>query len=91
MAKRRQKRQGRRPAPAKRTMPRWLLPVVTAVVVVGVAAVLIVNTLPRDGQTAWARFDTADVHSLAFVGGDPNHALFGHHGGLLESRDGGRS
>ncbi|MDA8202270.1 MAG: hypothetical protein M0Z49_05860 [Chloroflexi bacterium] len=91
MAKRRRTRQERRPAPARRTMPRWLLPAVTAVVVVGVGAVLVVNSLPRDGQTAWARFDTADVHSLVFVGGDPNHVLFGHHGGLLESSDGGRS
>jgi len=37
------------------------------------------------------RFDSADVHSLAFVGGDPQHLLFGHHGGLEESRDGGRT
>jgi photosystem II stability/assembly factor-like uncharacterized protein len=40
---------------------------------------------------AWARLDTADVHSLAFDPADPTHLYFGHHGGLLESRDGGRS
>lgn len=40
---------------------------------------------------AWATLRTQDVHSLAFVGGDPEHLLFGHHGGLLESRDGGRT
>lgn len=59
--------------------------------VVGVGAVLVANSLPRGGQTAWARFDTADVHSLAFVDGDPDHLLFGHHGGLLESLDGGKT
>lgn len=43
------------------------------------------------GQAAWTRFGTSDVHSLAFVGGDPDHVLFGHHGGVSESRDGGRT
>jgi len=56
-----------------------------------VGAVLVVTSRPTSGQTAWARFGTADVHSLAFAGGDSNHVLFGHHGGLLESRDGGRT
>ena len=46
---------------------------------------------PSTVQTAWARLDTEDVHSLAFVDGDPAHLLFGHHDGLLESIDGGRS
>jgi photosystem II stability/assembly factor-like uncharacterized protein len=68
-----------------------LLRAVAAVAVIGVGAVLVVNLLPRNAQTAWARLDTADVHSLAFVGGDPDHVLFGHHGGLLDSRDGGRT
>jgi photosystem II stability/assembly factor-like uncharacterized protein len=91
MAKPLRTRQERRPAPARGTNRRWLLPAVAVVVVLGVGAALILNSLPRDGQTAWARFDTTDVHSLAFVGSDPEHLLFGHHGGLLESRDGGRT
>lgn len=71
-------------------MPLWFLPVAAAVVVLGVVVFLL---LPRSGgaQTAWTRFDTQDVHSLSFVGGDPERLLFGHHGGLFESRDGGRS
>lgn len=72
-------------------MPRWLLPAATVAVVLVVGVVLVVNSLPKGGQTAWARFDTADVHSLAFIGGDPEQVMFGHHGGLLESRDGGRT
>lgn len=40
---------------------------------------------------AWSRLGTDDVHSLAFVGDDPNRLLFGHHGGILSSGDGGRS
>jgi hypothetical protein len=54
------------------------------------AVVLILATRGRGGgQVAWASLQTQDVHSLAFVVGDPEHVLFGHHGGLLESRDGG--
>lgn len=40
---------------------------------------------------AWTRLGTEDVHSLAFVGDDANRLLFGHHGGLSASSDGGRS
>lgn len=71
-------------------MPRWLLP---AVVLVVVAAAGLILFLPRSpaGQVAWSSLRTQDVHSLAFVGGDAQDLLFGHHGGLLESRDGGRS
>ncbi len=39
----------------------------------------------------WARFGSQDVHSLAFLGDDPQHLLFGHHGGLEETRDGGKT
>ena len=72
-------------------IPRWLLAAVVAVAVLGVGAIVLTNTLSKGGPARWARLDTADVHSLAFVGGDANHLLFGHHGGLLESRDGGRT
>lgn len=40
---------------------------------------------------AWTRLGSEDVHSLAFVGQGQQHLLFGHHGGLDESRDGGRT
>lgn len=40
---------------------------------------------------AWSTLGTADVHALAFNPGDESRLYFGHHGGLLESRDGGRS
>ena len=40
--------------------------------------------------TAWARLGTQDVHSLAFPGPDTATVLFGHHGGILRSIDGGR-
>lgn len=64
-----------------------------AVVVALIALATFVVTRPPGpaGQIAWTRFGSADVHSLAFVGEDPQHLLFGHHGGLEESRDGGRT
>lgn len=47
---------------------------------------------PRiSSATAWSHLGTEDVHSLSFVGDDPDRLLFGHHGGILSSSDGGRS
>jgi photosystem II stability/assembly factor-like uncharacterized protein len=43
------------------------------------------------GPIAWATLNTADVHALAFAPDDASHLYFGHHNGLLESRDGGRT
>lgn len=40
---------------------------------------------------AWSRLGTEDAHSLAFVEDDPNHIIFGHHDGVMESTDGGTS
>ncbi len=62
-----------------------------ALVIGALVAVTILSTRRSDVATPWARLGTADVHSLAFVGNDPNHVLFGHHGGILESRDGGHT
>lgn len=43
------------------------------------------------GATAWARLGTQDVHALRFLPGSTDRLLFGHHGGLLETTDGGRT
>lgn len=42
-------------------------------------------------QEPWSRLGTADVHSLAFVGDDPQRLIFGSHAGLMASSDGGRT
>ena len=88
------RRKGRQsPSPARRF--RGSVMVAAAALTIGVIAVVAILVMgrlqPRSGQTAWARLGTADVHSLAFVGNDTSNLLFGHHQGLLESHDGGRS
>ena len=58
-------------------------------VVVGVAFVLV-----RQGDPSvkpWSRLGTEDVHSLAFIDGDPQRLLFGHHRGILATADGGKT
>lgn len=63
-----------------------------AVAVVGVAVVAFITSKPSGASASpWSRLGTQDVHSLAFVGVDPNRLLFGHHGGISASNDGGRS
>jgi len=54
----------------------------------------VVLVLGRPGAPpteAWSRLGTEDIHSLAFVDDDPQRLLFGHHGGVLASDDGGMS
>lgn len=63
-----------------------------AVAVVALVAFLVFR--PADGPaapSAWSTLNTADVHSLAFAAADAAHLYFGHHDGLLETRDGGRT
>lgn len=70
---------------------RWLLvAAVVAGLAVAAAAVLWRAGGSAESATAWTRLDTQDVHSLAFPGSDLSAVLFGHHGGILKSSDGGR-
>ena len=58
-----------------------------------VIAVVVVAFASRSSPTIQplSRLGTADVHSLTFVGDDTRHLLFGHHGGIRETVDGGRT
>jgi len=68
-----------------------------AIVVAGAAAgllilvVAVLRPFSPDDPVAWTRFGTADVHSLAFAPGSTERVYFGHHGGIVESQDGGRT
>ena len=87
----------RRSAPRQRrpnqAVPPWpLLALIGAIGVVAVAILVFINSRPGASSPApWSRLGTEDVHSLAFVGDDANRLLFGHHGGISASSDGGRS
>lgn len=91
------KRRGtyRKPPPKKSAFP--LRPILVGGLVLAgvvvVAAAVALNSGPQSvgGAAVWATLGTRDVHSLAFEPSDPQHLYFGHHGGLLETRDGGRS
>ena len=73
-----------------RQAPRWLI-LVGLAAAIGLAAAAFATSRMAGGPVGWSRFGTQDVHSLAFVEGDPQRLLFGHHGGLYASNDGGRS
>ena len=88
-ARRLSKRTKRPLAAPSRKAPRWVLAALAVAAVAVVAAAILATQRP--GQASWTRFGTQDVHSLAFVDGDPERILFGHHGGLLSSSDGGRT
>ncbi len=81
-----------RTQPAKGRRRGRLLAGAALVGVVALGAIAFVILRPGGSSTvAWSRLGTQDVHSLAFVGDDPSRLLFGHHGGVLSSPDGGRS
>jgi len=86
-------RRAARPTPWWRTW-RGAAVGLAAVAATGLAAVALVSGGGGQtvaGATSWARLGTPDVHSLAFDPADAQHLYFGHHNGLLESRDGGRT
>jgi photosystem II stability/assembly factor-like uncharacterized protein len=65
--------------------------VLVGVLVMGAAVLLLLSN--RAGPTEpvpIATVDTQDVHSLAFLGSS-ERLILGHHGGILESGDGGRT
>jgi photosystem II stability/assembly factor-like uncharacterized protein len=80
----------RAPQPRRRLRPSVVAAALAAATVVIISIVVLVNR-PAQGQVAWARLGSQDVHSLSFVDAAGSTVLFGHHGGLSRSTDGGRT
>jgi photosystem II stability/assembly factor-like uncharacterized protein len=77
--------------PARRRGPLPFL-VAGGLLAITLAVVLVFRPWADEGGAVpWSTLGTADVHALAFDPVDGSRLYFGHHGGLLESRDGGRS
>lgn len=76
--------------PARLARPLLLTGLLALVLVMG-AGILVLLRPGASPAVAWSALGTEDVHSLAFIGGDPDRLLFGHHGGVLASGDGGRT
>lgn len=74
----------------QRLLLRGGLVAITVVAVAVAAWWLIARAGSSDAQVLY-RFQTQDFHSLAINPINPDTIYFGHHGGLLVSRDGGRS
>lgn len=98
MSKKRRGYARRQPVPVPQRPWRALLVGGAAVAAIGVIALAVVLNAGGGGgrlavgeATAWSTLGTPDVHSLAFDPTDPQHLYFGHHGGLLETMDGGRT
>jgi len=89
MSKASKRKQQTRP----RQMSRWLI--VSGVIVLGLALgggwLYARNPAQSGNAQPLSRLSTRDFHSLAFSPTEPDTVFFGHHDGLLVSRDGGRT
>lgn len=75
-----------RPRPSRRRPWRWAA---IAVLVALVGGLFIYRQGDFGSRTALATLDARDVHALTFSPRERDTAWFGHHGGVLETRDGG--
>jgi photosystem II stability/assembly factor-like uncharacterized protein len=62
---------------------------VIPLIALGVTALIIMNVRSTSGPLPLATLPTQDFHALTWSPTDANTVLFGHHDGILMSRDGG--
>lgn len=75
----------------QKSQSRWLISAgFVLVLVTGLWIVFSNRQSQNGGALPISRLSTSDFHSLAFSPTEPETVFFGHHGGLLVSRDGGK-
>ena len=75
----------------EKTQTRWLAVLGIGLVLVAGLWTVLSNRQPENVSTRpISRLTTADFHSLAFSPTEPQTIFFGHHDGLLASRNGGK-
>ena len=77
----------------QRTIRAWLpFAIIGGAVALAIAGVFyITNQGSRSAPRAIARMQTRDFHALMFSGAEMNTVFFGHHGGLMVSKDQGET
>jgi photosystem II stability/assembly factor-like uncharacterized protein len=76
----------------QKSQSRWLIAAgVALVVIIGLWFVFSNQQSDPPQAQPISKLDTADFHSLAFSLTEPETVFFGHHGGLLVSRNGGKA
>ena len=88
MSKQKERLRGKKQQKAE---ARWMI-LAGVVIVLGVLSWVVFSNkqLENSGARPISRLNTADFHSLAFSLTEPETVYFGHHHGLLVSRNGGR-
>lgn len=84
-------RRGAARAPAARGVPRAALVLGFFLLLLVIFGLIFFTRARRSGSTATGVLRTSDFHSLAFSPSDPNVVFFGHHNGIMQSKDGGRT
>lgn len=82
----------RKPTPQRQAVPRLMAGGV--ILLIAALGAWWMAARGASGETTTqpiSHLSTRDFHALAFSPSDPNTVFFGHHGGLLVSRDGGRT
>lgn len=84
-------RTGARSGPSRRLLAATFVVAAIGLLVAGWVVAQALQATSSSAAVAWSRLGTRDVHSLRFSDPGPDRLLFGHHDGLLQTDDGGRT
>ena len=91
MSKQKERMHNMRRRKQQKSQSRWLIGAgVALIVILGLWFVFSNRQLDNSQAQPISKLSTSDFHSLAFSLTEPETVFFGHHGGLLVSRNGGK-